>query len=79
MPTALTSRVSRITTSVLDGSFGSDKHKRLVVTLIPTPDCDLIELRPAGTDRAETLTLAECYRIAVTRRAISERPRKGKA
>jgi len=64
--TALTKPVSRRSDSRLDGSFGPDRDKRIVVTLHPD---GRIELRPERTRRAEVVHLVDVYRWAVRCRA----------
>lgn len=46
----------------LDGSFGSDKGKRLVVTLHPD---GRLEIRPERSRRSETVMLDDVYRFAI--------------
>lgn len=65
--TELKSPVRRLSRSSLDGSFGPDCGRRLVVSLVPGA-VDVVEIRPAGTRRAETLALVDLYRIAVRSR-----------
>jgi hypothetical protein len=54
--------VSRVTRDELGGQFGSDKRKRLVVTLC---DGDLISFRPERTQRSVTIEAVELYRYAI--------------
>ena len=70
MATKLTKPVVRVSNSVLDGSYGPDKHKPLVVTLVPgtNGNPDMLELRPHNTDRSEYIPLVEVYRTALRRR-----------
>lgn len=72
MATKLTKPVIRVSNSVLDGSYGPDKHKPLVVTLVPGThgNPDMLELRPQGasTERSEFIPLLEVYRTALRRR-----------
>ena len=46
----------------LDGSFGPDRGKRIVVTLHPD---GRLELRPERTRRGEVIALVDAYRWAV--------------
>lgn len=83
--TLLRKPVSRVTNTALDGSFGADRRRRIVVTLLPgngddVPD--MIELRPERTRRPERLALADVLRYAVRCRVACEqleRARKIKA
>jgi hypothetical protein len=83
--TTLKKSVIRKTASCLDGSFGPDRNKRIVVTLIPGDGKsipDLIELRPERTQRPERLALLDVNRWAVqcrVNRARLERARERKA
>lgn len=66
--TKLLKPVRRVTNTVLDGSFGSDRDHHIVVHLIPGDGKsihDLIELRPERTRRAERITVADVYRYAM--------------
>lgn len=60
--TPLTKPVRRISRTILDGSFGPDREKRIVVTLHPD---GRIELRPERSRRPETIHLIDVYRYAV--------------
>lgn len=51
--------VSRVTVAPLGGQFGSDKRKRLVVTLQAG---DVIAMRPERTGRTLTITAVDAYR-----------------
>lgn len=69
--TLLTKRIHRVTNTPLDGSFGADRDRPLVVTFVPgngngTPDC--IEIRPHGTRRPERIAVMDAYRIAIKAR-----------
>lgn len=73
--TTLRKPVSRVTNTPLDGSFGRDRNRRVVVKIIPgnghnVPD--LIELRPQGTRRPETVAIVDVYAFAMRRRVNSE-------
>jgi hypothetical protein len=78
MATLLKKPVTRVTNSALDGCFGKDRNRRIVITLIPGTDTvpDLIQLRPHGTRRAESIAAIDVYRIAITRRVNCERLKK---
>lgn len=69
-------QVRRITVSVLESGFGSDRDKRLVVSLVRG---DLIEVRPERTHRPETITARELYRILLMRRCQNQHLSKARA
>lgn len=83
--TPLKKPVSRVTNGSLDGSFGPDRNRRVVVTLTPgngrdVPD--LITLRPHGTRRGETAAVIDVYRFALrcrVSRALLEKARNRKS
>lgn len=82
--TPLNNHVTRRTNAALDGSFGRDKYRPLVVTLIPGTDDvpDLLEVRPYGTRRAERIAICDIYRLAIRARVANanlERARVAKA
>jgi hypothetical protein len=54
--------VSRQTKEPLGGSFGSDKHRRLIVSFKAG---DIIAFRPAGTRREITATAASLYATVI--------------
>jgi hypothetical protein len=56
----------RVTREELDGTFGRDHGRKLVVGLILP---DLLVLYPKGTRQKVTLPLDEVYRIALMRKA----------
>lgn len=58
----LPSPVAAITRDELGGQFGSDKRKRLVVTL---GDGDVVIMRPSGTQREASGTAADIYRFLI--------------
>lgn len=69
--TLLKKPIHRVTTTALDGSFGPDRDRPIVVTLVPgngagTPDT--LELRPHGTRRPERIALIDVYRFAIRAR-----------
>ena len=74
--TPLEKPVRRVTRGALDGLYGPDRGRRLVAELAVG---DLITLRPAGTRRAETVSLFDIYRYAITRRVNCERLEKARA
>lgn len=80
-----TSKVKRITLGKLDGSFGPDKNKRIVLTFIPGDGDkvpDLLTLRPLRTQRSETIAVLDIYRYAMRCRvnlAVLDKARKSKA
>ena len=57
----------------LDGSFGRDKNKRLVVTLHPD---GRLELRPERRRHGITLMLADVYRFGIRCKADAVRREK---
>ena len=66
--TILNKPYHRVTRGALPASFGSDRDRRIVVTLLPgngddVPD--LLELRPQGTRRPERLALIDVYHFAI--------------
>lgn len=46
----------------LDGSFGADRGRRIIVTVHPN---GILELRPEKTRRAEQVHMLDVYRFAV--------------
>ena len=54
--------VSRVTKDALGHNFGSDKRKRLVVTLRAG---DVIEMRPERTGRVYSLKAVDVYRYMI--------------
>lgn len=49
MATKLTKSVTRVTNDELGGNYGNDKHRRLVVTIIPgNGQGDILQLKPMG-------------------------------
>ena len=80
-----TSKVKRLTVSKLDGSFGPDRNKRVVLTFIPGDGDkvpDVLTLRPLRTRRAETIAVLDVYRYAMRCRvnlAILDKARSTKA
>lgn len=79
--TPLRKPIHRITQATLDGSFGPDRNRRLVVTLIPGHDGqpDLIELRPLGTRRPERGAALDIYRFLIRSRANADHLAKARA
>lgn len=60
--TALTKPLTRVAATALDACHGSDKGRRIVVTLLPAPNGDdMIELRPQGTRRPKRCLLIDLY------------------
>jgi hypothetical protein len=79
--TSLNKVLHRVTRSTLDGSFGPDRNRRIVVTLTPG-DPDLIELRPLGTRRSEKGAVLDVYRYLLRCRVnagVLEKARARKA
>jgi hypothetical protein len=72
-----TSKVKRVTAGALDGSFGPDSDRRIVLTFIPgdgKPNGikDVLQLRPLRTRRAETIAVIDVYRFALRSRVNQE-------
>jgi hypothetical protein len=59
-------RIARLTREPLDGSFGCDRGRKLVVTLLPN---DLIEIKPYKTQRPVRGVVMDLYRYLVRRTA----------
>lgn len=57
---------SRVTFNPLGGNFGSDKRKRLVVTLLAG---DVIQCRPEKTRRTVSMLAVDVYRIMLRNEA----------
>lgn len=71
-------QVWRVTRHVLNGRFGPDRDRRLVVGFIQG---DLLALRPQGTRQQVTVELKEVYEWVLHRKAMSthmEKMRKRK-
>lgn len=71
--------VRRVTRNELDGSFGRDRGRKLVVSMEAG---DRLVLRPSGTRQAVDAPLADIYRWMVWRRAARmqlEKARERKA
>ena len=83
--TTLTKPVSRVTPGKLDGTFGPDRNKRVVITLIPGDGenrPDMLELRPERTRRPEQVAVIDCYRFALrcrVNRQVLEKARERKS
>lgn len=80
----VSSPVKRVTVAPLDGSYGPDRGRRVVVSFIPGKDGvpDRLELRPLGTRRAESLAVVDVYRYALRCRVgrdMLEKAREKKA
>lgn len=73
--TPLNKPVTRRSDTALDGSFGPDRNKRIVVTLHPG---GRIELRPERTRRPETIHLLDVYRYALRCRVGREQLEKAR-
>lgn len=74
--TRLHKPITRKSDAALDGSFGPDRDKALVVTLLPG---GLISLRPERTRRAEIVAIIDVYRFAVRCRAARVHLEKARA
>lgn len=67
--------------TILGGSYGPDSGRPLVVSIIPNPHGDLIEIKPLGVSsrRAERVLIEDVYRWALRNRVARqtlERARK---
>lgn len=71
--TTLRTRLARKTETRLGHQYGPDRGRSLVVSLVPNPHGDLIEIRPHGTRRAEVLLVSDVYRLALNARVNRER------
>lgn len=77
--TTLTKPIHRITSAKLDGTFGVDRNRRIVVTLVPGDGRevpDLFELRPLRTRRPERVAVMDVYRWALQNRVRLEQRQK---
>lgn len=80
-----TSKVKRLTVKPLDGTFGPDRGRRIVLSYVPGDGngiADVLELRPHGTRRRETIAVIDVYRYAIrcrVGRELLERARAKKA
>lgn len=76
--------MERRTVVSLDGSFGPDRGRALVVRLVPGHGevKDMVELRPSGTRRVERIAVHDLYRYAIrcrVGRELLEKARERKA
>lgn len=67
--------VSRVTRETLDGSFGPDRGRKLVVSL---KSGDILTLRPLKTRQVVSAPLDEIYRWMLQRKANTEHLRKAR-
>lgn len=79
--TTLTRPVIRRTTGKLDGSFGPDRNKAIVVRIAPGTDSvpDVLELRPERTRRVERVAIVDVYRFAIRCRIGRDQLEKARA
>lgn len=67
--TRLNNPVARVTRCALDGTYGPDRDRPVVIKLIPgdpeTNIPDMMELRPLGTRRSERVAVMDVYRYAL--------------
>lgn len=73
--TPLTKPVRRVTQTTLDGSFGCDRDRRIIVTLVPGNGrdiSDMLELRPERTRRTERIAVSDVLRFAIRARVNSQ-------
>ena len=78
----VSSKVNRVTAGVLDGSFGPDSDRRVVITFVPGDGKqikDVLKLRPLRTRRAETIAVIDVYRFALRSRVNAEVMAKARA
>lgn len=69
----VSSPVKRVSVEPLDGSFGPDRGRRIVVAFVPgwPGIADRLELRPLGTRRPESLAVVDLYRYALRCRELA--------
>lgn len=60
--TSITKSTTRVTVGELDGNFGPDRGRKLIVELAPG---DVINLRPKGTRQRVSVRIADVYRYAL--------------
>lgn len=82
--TILKKPVTRKTNAKLNGEFGPDREKAIVIRMIPGTDTvpDTLELRPERTRRVERVALLDVYRFALrcrVGRELLEKARERKA
>jgi microcompartment protein CcmL/EutN len=72
--TPLEKPVKRKTGTTLGGSYGTDSGRVLVVSIIPNPHGDLIEIKPLGVSskRSERVTVEDVYRWALRNRVARQ-------
>lgn len=81
----VSSKVVRVTRGELDGHFGPDSGRRMVVCFVPGDGdkiADLLILKPHGTRRRETIAVVDVYRYALrcrVNRQLLEKARTRKA
>jgi hypothetical protein len=86
----VSSPVKHVSIVPLDGSFGPDRERRIVVAFVPGKKSareeadvpDTLELRPLGTRRIERLAVIDVYRYALrcrVGRALLEKARIAKS
>jgi len=80
--TILNKPVTRATKGALGSSFGPDRERKIIVTLVPGNGLavpDLITLRPQRTQRIETIPIEAIYRYAIQCRVNCQRLEKARA
>lgn len=77
--TTLQKPVRRRSSTRLGGEYGPDRGREIVVSIVPNPHGDLIELRPHGTRRSEVVLIAELYKTLLRRRIMAEAHARAKA
>ncbi len=80
--TTLNKPVRRVTTDELPANAGADRHRRIVITLLPgngkdVPD--MIELRPARTRRSRSAALTDVWNYLVRCEVNAKRLEKARA
>ena len=81
----VSSKVVRVTRGELDGTFASDRGRRVIVAFVPGDGAgipDTLTLRPHGTRRAETIAVVDVYRYALrcrVNRTVLEKAREKKS
>ena len=73
--THLNKPVRRVTLGALGFTYGPDSGRKLVASLV---NGDLLELRPSGTRRTETISLFDVYRYAMMCRVNCARLEKAR-
>ena len=77
----VSSPVKRVSIEPLDGSFGPDRGRRIVVSFVPGKEgvADLLQFRPLGTRRPESIAVIDAYRFALRCRVTRGQLEKARA